>query len=400
MEFLVTQNSRKFPAEGQFEIVERKGLGHPDTLADGIAESMSIDYSRYCLERYGAVLHHNLDKTAIIGGHFKSDFGQCERLAPVRVILNGRMSTAFGSEAIDIRTLQEESVRRYVSRILPDFDVQSDLRFEHFTSDYSKYNTWFRPRSLIDLPELNRKTASDTAVAVGYWPLTDTENLVLTLERYLNSSEIGPRYSFLGQDIKVMALRNQSEIKITMCVPFMSKVTRSSSYYFQQKERLSEELLRIANEQVSERYSIEISVNTSQTNPFGPKHHYLLGTGSCIECGEEGVVGRGNPPAGIISVQRIHTMEAPYGKNPVYHAGKVYAYLAMNLARVISITLECECEVYALTRHSDPLIPPKSLIIQTSQRLDRRQLEALADEHLVRADYLQAIVYQSALLPH
>jgi len=38
------------PDKLQFEVVERKGLGHPDTLADGIAEAAEIEYCRYCLD--------------------------------------------------------------------------------------------------------------------------------------------------------------------------------------------------------------------------------------------------------------------------------------------------------------------------------------------------------------
>ncbi|MEJ8650769.1 methionine adenosyltransferase [Streptomyces sp. MS1.AVA.3] len=46
-------------------IVERKGLGHPDTLADHLAERLSQIYSQYTASRFGAVLHHNFDKLAL-----------------------------------------------------------------------------------------------------------------------------------------------------------------------------------------------------------------------------------------------------------------------------------------------------------------------------------------------
>ena len=35
---MIIQNKHKTPP---FEVVERKGLGHPDTLADGISETIS-----------------------------------------------------------------------------------------------------------------------------------------------------------------------------------------------------------------------------------------------------------------------------------------------------------------------------------------------------------------------
>ena len=50
-----------------FEIVERKGLGHPDSLADGLANAISVSYSKHCLKNFGYVLHHNVDKLYIGG---------------------------------------------------------------------------------------------------------------------------------------------------------------------------------------------------------------------------------------------------------------------------------------------------------------------------------------------
>ena len=44
------------------EVVERKGIGHPDSLADILAESFSNDYSLYCLENFGTVLNYWFDK--------------------------------------------------------------------------------------------------------------------------------------------------------------------------------------------------------------------------------------------------------------------------------------------------------------------------------------------------
>ena len=51
-----------------FEVVERKGIGHPDTLADGISESISRELCNQYLEEFGQILHHNVDKVLIIAG--------------------------------------------------------------------------------------------------------------------------------------------------------------------------------------------------------------------------------------------------------------------------------------------------------------------------------------------
>ena len=49
------------PAESPVEVVERKGIGHPDTVCDALAEQASVALSRFYLERFGSVMHHNVD---------------------------------------------------------------------------------------------------------------------------------------------------------------------------------------------------------------------------------------------------------------------------------------------------------------------------------------------------
>ncbi|EQD56516.1 S-adenosylmethionine synthetase (MAT), archaea, partial [mine drainage metagenome] len=57
------------------ELVERKGLGHPDSMADGISESVSQALSRMYLDEYNRILHHNTDETQIVGGGSEPKFG-------------------------------------------------------------------------------------------------------------------------------------------------------------------------------------------------------------------------------------------------------------------------------------------------------------------------------------
>ena len=71
-----------------FEIVERKGQGHPDTLSDTLAEKLSNAYSKYTLKHFGAVLHHNFDTVGMMGGKCEVEFGHGKMIEPIRVLLN------------------------------------------------------------------------------------------------------------------------------------------------------------------------------------------------------------------------------------------------------------------------------------------------------------------------
>ena len=79
------------PLEQQeIELVERKGIGHPDSVADGLAESISRALCQEYLDRFGAVLHHNTDKTQIVAGRSKPAFGGGEVICPLYILLTGR----------------------------------------------------------------------------------------------------------------------------------------------------------------------------------------------------------------------------------------------------------------------------------------------------------------------
>jgi S-adenosylmethionine synthetase len=94
------------PAPGDATIVERKGWGHPDTLADHLAERLSRVYGRYTLERFGAVLHHNFDKLALLGGACEVRYGSGRMTAPARVLVNGRAARSCAGLLEDLRERQ------------------------------------------------------------------------------------------------------------------------------------------------------------------------------------------------------------------------------------------------------------------------------------------------------
>lgn len=78
-------------APPQFEVVERKGIGHPDTLADGISEAISRSLSGYYLEEFGQILHHNVDKVLIIAGQSQPRFGGGSISKPPSVVVGGEL---------------------------------------------------------------------------------------------------------------------------------------------------------------------------------------------------------------------------------------------------------------------------------------------------------------------
>lgn len=380
--------------EGQaLEVVERKGLGHPDTLADGVAEAISVAYSRECLQRFGAVLHHNLDKVYIGGGHFVPSFGGYDFRQPVRVVVNGRMSSSFGGDDLDIAALQEDAARAYVGRILPHLDTEKHLSVAPNATQHTKRPFWFTPRGIADIPDALRPASNDTSLCVAHAPLSACEILAFELEQYFWVLECGvpvrPRYPDVGQDIKVFVRREGAEVDVTVCVPLLAQHIPSQAHYDNRIGSIEAELTAFANATpAAQRYRLTVRVNPA---PGGAVRTYLLSIGSCVDCGEEGVVGRGNPLMGVISACRPHTKEAPYGKNPVYHVGKVHGYMTRKIALALYERLGVSSTVYAATKNSGPLIPPDRLFVATQSEVSNSEIEAVVDDEL-GVDYLAELL--------
>ncbi len=387
------------PAQLPIEAVERKGIGHPDTLADALAERLSIAYSRHCRQHYGAVLHHNLDKLYLRGGHARTDPGVFEMTEPTTVVVGGRVSTSFAGEPIDHRDLFDEVVTGYLARVLPNFEVSKWLRIEHATTDRSRYPTWFHPRDLHDLPEIRYATGSDTVAVTGWWPPTPTERIVLAVERYLNQQANGPRYTHLGQDVKVMALRQGGRVDVTLNVAVHPDAAPTRSAYETALRNLKPELDKVANEAAAGEADPHIRLNTHAANPFHGKRQYLLGSGSCLEFGEEGFVGRGNGPAGLIAVHRPKSVEAAYGKNPVYHSGKVYTIYAEQIARTIHHQLDVGATITIVATNSTALREPNYVAVDLHGQAAHADIEALTRHVLATTDHLALAIDEERLVP-
>ena len=92
---LIYSSGKPYINDTEFEIVERKGIGHPDTLCDTIAEKVSQAYSQYCLDHYGVILRHMVDKIALSGGAAKVKFGGGEMQKPIKLYLNCRFTRTY-----------------------------------------------------------------------------------------------------------------------------------------------------------------------------------------------------------------------------------------------------------------------------------------------------------------
>lgn len=378
MEISVVEDRRT----ADFEVVERKGIGHPDSLSDGLAEALSVAYSAYTLEHFGAVLHHNFDKVGLLGGRSEVNFGRGCMTSPIRVLVNGRVSACFGTTDIPVEDIVKKTTREFLGRRLPKIAPRQDLEFlwnlstgsspgqvDASPDEESYRRHWFSPRGLSDLRELRHLACNDTSIGTAYAPLTPLESFVLQVEKELHEENDLP---WLGTDIKILAVRRGMSVDITMCLPQIADKVPNIDAYTANIDTARGLVLGLAARVLPD-HNVELSTNTRDNLQI--PELYLTATGSSIESGDEGLVGRGNRANGLISTTRPYSMEGVCGKNPVYHTGKIYTVAAQQIADELAALFDTSFNVWVVGQSGRELNDPWQVVVAHDGPVDRNLVE-------------------------
>jgi len=306
----------------QVELVERKGLGHPDSIADGISESVSRALSRLYLDEFGRILHHNTDETQVVGGASEPKFGGGKVTSPAYILLVGRATTEVNGEKLPYRDVAIEAARKYIASVCSHVDVDRQIEFDCRIGQGS-----VDLRGVFDQREV---LSNDTSFGVGFAPLSDTERLVLESERFL-TLKLKKKMPALGEDVKVMGYRQAGKIHLTVAVALVDREVKDATEYAAVCSEVREKLSDLASKLT--RREVTIDVNTADDPELG--RFYLTVTGCSMEAGDDGSVGRGNRANGLITPCRPMSLEASAGKNPVNHVGKIYNILGNLIANEI-----------------------------------------------------------------
>jgi S-adenosylmethionine synthetase len=315
-EFVLEAADAPPPDDRSVEVVERKGLGHPDSICDALAEELSLDLCRFYLEHAGTILHHNVDKALLVAGRSEARFGGGRILNPMQVMLAGRATTAVGDVSTPVAELADRAVRRWLGANLRSFDADRHVEIECFV----------RPGSteLVGLFDEHRRRdralSNDTSCGVGFAPLSEIERLVLAVERHLRSDEARSLEPALGEDIKVMAVRRNDSVRLTISCAMIDASLADMAAYARARDHAAQLALEAARKTTT--LPVRIEVNAADDLAAG--RIFMTVTGTSAESGDDGQAGRGNRVNGLITPGRAMTIESVAGKNPVTHVGKLY----------------------------------------------------------------------------
>lgn len=359
MRNIIVEELIQKPIEKQdIEIVERKGIGHPDSISDGIAESVSRALSETYIDKFGGVLHHNTDEVQITAGESDPQFGGGEIIKPMDILLTGRGIAEIDGTKIGLDRIAITAAKEYLNDHILNLCVETctvvECKIGHGSGDL--VHVFGRKDSV--------PSSNDTSFGVGYAPFSETENIVMETELMLNSPEFKNKYPEIGEDIKVMGLRDKDKITLTIAIAIISGYIDDLDHYI----NVLEEVKNIVLDK-SIRYTpreVEVFINTADSLDKENPSIYLTVTGTSAEMGDDGSVGRGNRANGLITPNRPMSMEATSGKNPINHVGKIYNLLSNEMAKDITkqVSGVNQIHIMTLSQIGKPIDQPKAASAQ------------------------------------
>ncbi len=353
------------------EIVERKGLGHPDTITDMLGALISSNYSKYTLQNFNQIFHHNIDKISLTGGRARVDFGKGEIIEPIHIDFIGRAVRDYWNGkklfGVPIYNLGAEACKAVFGSLSPDIVYKLDTSKIKRGSD-----------DLVGTFELGREkqvpNANDTSFATAWAPLSPLEQMVLDVENFLNS-DYRIRHPYIGTDIKVMGRRMGEKIWLTIAVAFIGPKLSGIEDYKEGKEKL--------REAVANRTGLPIEdIWINMADDYEKNIEYITVTGTSAEQGDDGQIGRGNRVLGIISPFRPQTLEAVAGKNPNSHVGNFYNVWAAIISKRVHEELGLHNNVVLVSTIGKPITTLDSIITfdKSVDKSDNRKVNDIVKE--------------------
>jgi len=377
MELVVGRLPAGAPDSG-VEIVERKGLGHPDSICDALAEEVSLALCRFYRERLGIVLHHNVDKILLRGGEARAAFGGGEVKRPIDIYLAGRAVRRHDGVTVPVPEIAVETCRTWLRKNIHALDVERQVRL----------HCLIRPGS-VDLTELfarqrggSAPLANDTSCGVGFAPLSEVERTVLAIDAALPAPALGQDNPAFGEDTKIMAVRHGKRLNLTVACAQVGRYVPDMSRYLQNKAWLADRI----NAAAGRATRLDATTQVNAADGATPDSVYLTVTGTSAESGDDGEAGRGNRPNGLITPNRPMTVESVAGKNPVNHVGKLYniiaGLIADDIVREVPPVAACEC--YLVSRIGRPIDDPDIADLRVRLREEAAPIPRPAIEQILR----------------
>lgn len=363
----------------EFEMAERKGIGHPDTICDSIAEEVSIALCNYYMDEFGSILHHNVDKALLVGGKSLPAYKGGKIIQPIELYIAGRATNEVKGKIIPVEEIAISTAKNWLRNNIRFLDTEKHIIIiPKIHSGSADLVELFQRFSNGETP-----LANDTSFGVGFYPFTFLEEKVLEMENLLNNKHTKELFPFIGEDIKVMGGQTLQPSQFTVAIAMVDRYIADIEDY-KNKIRVVKEYIK------SELALFDATIDINTADNYETESIYLTVTGTSAEGGDDGQVGRGNRVNGLITPYRPMSLEASSGKNPISHVGKIYNHFALDLSKAICRNdFAEEANVFIVSQIGKPINQPQLLDIRLkNQSASLNEIETLINEKLAEMPVL------------
>jgi S-adenosylmethionine synthetase len=366
------------PDRMPFDVAERKGIGHPDSLADLVADTFTQRYAQWFIECAGIVPNHWVDKINLVGASANVWFGGFEIIKPVDCYLFGKITVQVGPHVAPIERIFADSLAAVLPVALADKRIMEHLRLHVDNSSgvaTDHHAEFYRPSSATAVSAVlaSETVANDTVICVGGSRPGRAGELAARLETWLTGDDFLGSFPAAGTDVKVMVVRTGSDFDATVCLPIHPDAVDSWEAYDAELRSMRPAIEDAVGS------TVRLHLNTKDL----PGRGYLAPFGTSLGKGDCGAVGRGNRLSGVIEPLRPASCEAPAGKNPLHHVGKIYSAATADIAARILRETGAYAEVTLAARNGhrldDPAYALVTLDANASARAERRAERIIED---------------------
>ncbi|STP81983.1 S-adenosylmethionine synthetase [Enterococcus cecorum] len=362
-----------YKVELDYEIVERKGSGHPDTLCDAIAERCSYEYCKYFKEKFNRYAHHWFDKVVLVGGRSDIRYGVGKIIEPYKILICGKCVKRVGDYEIPVYQIFQRAVDFVLTNTLTGYNAEQHRVIIDYTVDShgtGRKSIRYQPREVDELQTLlmSENVSNDCNILSAHYPLSVLESSVLNLEKYLNSFDFKKILPQSGWDIKITGVKINQVYEYVVNVPILASMIRSKEEYYNYVDIIRDKCrCQLEQELGEKKYKLIVNPQDSTGEP------YITSLGSAADTGDVGVVGRGNRSNGLISPMRSMSIEAASGKNSMDHTGKIYTLMVHKISKDIYKKISKANQVHITTYKELPLVSPQQVIVEVEGKIDKSE---------------------------
>lgn len=199
------------------EVVEPKGFGHPDTVCEALAETLSRNLCCEYRQRFGRILHHNVDKALLCGGRSSPAFGGGLVDAPFDIYLAGRATSQVGTDVIPVEEIAFEGSRSWLRSNLHAPDVDRHVRIHPLIRSGSQ--------DLRDLftAVVGRRSQMICRSEKAMLRRVHSKDFVLAVECHINGRDRRHEHPAWGEDVKVMGVHHGQSVHPTVACAIIDR---------------------------------------------------------------------------------------------------------------------------------------------------------------------------------